>query len=384
MRSRSIMVEAATPTAAEQDPVGLEEWRSLVRGYERRGTTLRTYDATGRALEVHPGDKWLEHRAVMALARSGATETAIARFADYGLADEEDEDIASLGARLAKDLVWLVTGDERIQQTAAAAESYGRVYSRTGGYFPGINMATLWLIAGAREKARDIARRLLVDLESLPFAKGIEAYYRAATVAEARLILGDVGMARAALREAVTAHSDDLGARATTRKQLRHVCQALELDDALLDELSSGRVIHFAGHMSKAPGMPGRFPAESEDEVKAEIAAYLDKADVVFGYGSIACGGDTLFAEALLARGGELNIVLPFRFDEFLDTSVHNGGPGWEERVQYCLDHAATVTFATEDSYLGDNTLFGLSRTRFPWTQNWLNRSVQGGPEHDR
>ena len=27
---------------------------------------------------------------------------------------------------------------------------------------------------------------------------------------------------------------------------------------------------------------------------------------------------------------------------------------------------------------------YGLSRTRFPWTQNWLNRSVQGGPEHDR
>ena len=27
---------------------------------------------------------------------------------------------------------------------------------------------------------------------------------------------------------------------------------------------------------------------------------------------------------------------------------------------------------------------FVVSRTRFPWTQNWLNRSVQGGPEHDR
>ena len=26
----------------------------------------------------------------------------------------------------------------------------------------------------------------------------------------------------------------------------------------------------------------------------------------------------------------------------------------------------------------------GVNRTRFPWTQNWLNRSVQGGPEHDR
>ena len=28
--------------------------------------------------------------------------------------------------------------------------------------------------------------------------------------------------------------------------------------------------------------------------------------------------------------------------------------------------------------------LLSVSRTRFPWTQNWLNRSVQGGPEHDR
>ena len=27
---------------------------------------------------------------------------------------------------------------------------------------------------------------------------------------------------------------------------------------------------------------------------------------------------------------------------------------------------------------------FSMSRTRFPWTQNWLNRSVQGGPEYDR
>ena len=37
---------------------------------------------------------------------------------------------------------------------------------------------------------------------------------------------------------------------------------------------------------------------------------------------------------------------------------------------------------------LDEMTLFDwhgrLSRTRFPWTQNWLNRSVQGGPEHDR
>ena len=31
-----------------------------------------------------------------------------------------------------------------------------------------------------------------------------------------------------------------------------------------------------------------------------------------------------------------------------------------------------------------DKKDYPVSRTRFPWTQNWLNRSVQGGPEHDR
>ena len=36
---------------------------------------------------------------------------------------------------------------------------------------------------------------------------------------------------------------------------------------------------------------------------------------------------------------------------------------------------------ATAQNY---ESLLEVSRTRFPWTQNWLNRSVQGGPEHDR
>ena len=40
------------------------------------------------------------------------------------------------------------------------------------------------------------------------------------------------------------------------------------------------------------------------------------------------------------------------------------------------------VTFPV--SGYGPISCFRMSRTRFPWTQNWLNRSVQGGPEHDR
>ncbi len=348
-----------TTPASEQTPASLDEWRALVRGFETRGMMLRAYDAAARALEEYTGDKWLQHRAVLALARSGATETAVARYAKFGLAEYQDDvEIGSLGARLEKDLVWLAQGAERTRRAHDAAEAYGRVYARTGTYFPGINTATMRLIAGERDAANDIARRLLGDLESLPAAEGVEAYYRAATAAEARLILGEVDAARAALRRAVAAHGDDLAARATTRKQLRHICRALNLDDALLDELAAGRVVHFTGHMIAAPGAPGRFPAEGEAEAVAAIAERLDELDARFGYGSIACGADTLFAEALLARGAELNLVLPFAVDEFLDTSVRRGGPGWEDRARECLARAATVTYATEDHYLGDDELF--------------------------
>ena len=71
-----------TPPVSEHTPTTLDDWRALVRGFETRGMMLRAYDAALRGLDSHPAGKWLAHRAVMALARSGATETALARYAE--------------------------------------------------------------------------------------------------------------------------------------------------------------------------------------------------------------------------------------------------------------------------------------------------------------
>ena len=67
-----------TPPSSDQPPASLDDWCALVRGFETRGMMLRAYDAALRGLDSHPG----AHRAVMALARSGATETALARYAE--------------------------------------------------------------------------------------------------------------------------------------------------------------------------------------------------------------------------------------------------------------------------------------------------------------
>jgi len=64
-----------------------------VRREERRGEPLAAFDLAERGLAEHPDSGQLKHRAVLALARSGATEEAARRFLEYGLADSEDEDI---------------------------------------------------------------------------------------------------------------------------------------------------------------------------------------------------------------------------------------------------------------------------------------------------
>ena len=54
------------------------------------------------------------------------------------------------------------------------------------------------------------------------------------------------------------------------------------------------------------------------------------------------------------------------------------------EAVRHAVgdDLVIQVTSESGGRYAADEQM--VSRTRFPWTQNWLNRSVQGGPEHDR
>lgn len=335
-----------------------EEWLRETRELERRGEFLRAYDVATRGLAEHPDDVWLRYRAVLVLARAGATRLAAQRYEEYGLATEGHEDIAALRARLAKDLALAEEGPRRARLAAHAADGYEGVYARTHGYFPGINAATMRLVGGEVDRAQALARRILVEIEGPGSAAGEDTYYRLATRAEAQLILDRGAAARASLAEARAAAGADFAALATTRKQLKVVCEARGVDARLLDVLAPPRVIYYCGHMIAAPGMDGRFRADAEDAVAAVIRSHLDREDVGFGYGALGAGADILFAEALIAREAELHVVLPFRRDEFIDTSVRPAGERWVSRFARCLAAARSVRYSTEDSYLGDADLF--------------------------
>jgi class 3 adenylate cyclase len=350
----------------------IEEWRDNIRHAIGRSELLEAYDLAERALAEYPDDPHLRWAAVLVLARSGATRQARDRYNRFKMNEVTNgdhaflTDLASLDARIAKDEALQENGHRRKTMLQRAADLYEAIFRRSGDYYPGVNAASLALLCGDPSRAESLAREVLkVCGDQTPTSR--EEYYVRASQAEAHLVLGEVEAARTALRAAANSSDRDFSAVATTRRQLRRVCEARRIKTEVLDTLLNPAVIHYAGHLIGA-----RFPQSRESDVAGQIEAALKNHNVGFGYGSLASGADILFAEALVDRGAELNITLPFELEEFKRVSVAPAGEQWLVRFDTCLKQAKRITFATTDQYLRDNTLFayasriamGLARLR--------------------
>ena len=114
-----------------------------------QGDLARAYDLCLAAAARHPDDGWFKHRAVLCLVRSGALERAELDFRRFRLAEaSHDEDSLALGARLRKSMALEARADQVQTLARVAAGQYDRIFAQTGGHYPGINAATLYLLAG--------------------------------------------------------------------------------------------------------------------------------------------------------------------------------------------------------------------------------------------
>ena len=318
-----------------------------------RGDLIAAYDIASSAIAEGDDCGAVRHRQVLALARMGDTERAMELFTAYGLDRSDDPHERAAGARLLKDrALALPEGEARQEALRQAHGAYLAIYRDSGDSFPGINAATLALLAGEAAQARSLAERLLAD----PAVAAGEDYFGAATRAEALLLLGRVGEAAESLRGVAAAGSADHGARATTRRQLAMIAATLGLAEAetseLLAPLEPPRVAHFCGHMFEAD-------AGAEGRLRVAVERVLEAERIGFVYGALACGADLVAAEAALAKGIELHAVLPFAEEDFLEQSVKPGGGSWLERYRACRDAAASVIVASAMEYFGDPAQFG-------------------------
>lgn len=136
------------------------------------------------------------------------------------------------------------------------------------------------------------------------------------------------------------------------------------------------RVLLFSGHMLDAPGRAvPRFPPAMEAAARKAIAMQLD--DLQAGPGDLAvcggaCGGDLLFAEAVLARGLRLEVYLPFDAETFALGSVDFAGRHWRTRYEAVLTAARVHLMSAERAPLPPG------QDPYEATNLWMLEAAQG------
>ncbi len=146
-----------------------------------------------------------------------------------------------------------------------------------------------------------------------------------------------------------------------TRSQARLLLEYITGEPHQLDHcFVLPRIAVFSGHMFDRPERKvPRFPFDREPRVREEVGRLLNQLNAQVGFSSLACGGDLIFAESLLARGGEINIVLPFRKDEFKRASVDIlPGTNLGERFERVLQNAANIFVLNEAGDPNDAAAF--------------------------
>jgi adenylate cyclase len=286
---------------------------------------------------------------VLALARAGAARLALERFGERLAGASLDvlpadmaRDITALEARCLKDLALESAAPARPGALIKAADAYEAVYRRFGGYYPLINAATLFLLAGEPAKAEKLARQTLQEVADS------KDYWGLATKAEALLVLGK-GPEAAPVLSAASALGVPPSSLASTKKQLLAVCAARGLAPPLLEALRIPSVIYYCGQETLSDQDALRLPQQ--------IAAQLSRLNAGFAFGSLASGGDILLAEAVLQAGLELHVVLPYRAEDFVRSSV---APGWEMRFAACMARARTVSYVIDNDVLAHPCVYAL------------------------
>lgn len=364
---------AREPTEWSRSP---EIYRALSERILAHGEPLLAYDVIREGLGIWANDVRLRQLGGLALARSGATERANTVLEKLRSDGETDEETLGMLGRTFKDLAGsAATDNEREKFLKRSAEAYSEAYQITGGYWTGINAATMSLLTGEEDRGCDLARRVREQcLKKTQDGNG-DSYWELAALGEAALICRDWSQAEEWYARAAEIGKNRFGDIQSSRRNAHLILKYWGRDPGGIDKhLRVPSVIAFAGHMIDRPDRKTpRFPAELEKAIADKIRQKIEKLKPGFGFSSAACGSDILFLEAMLDRGAEISIVLAYNEDEFVRDSVDFiPNSNWRARFDRVMARAARVITASNQrleiggiSYEFCNQLFlGLATIR--------------------
>jgi class 3 adenylate cyclase/tetratricopeptide (TPR) repeat protein len=341
-------------------------WARSAEVYQRLGSRLiklgemlLAYDVISEGLKPWPGDLRLRQLQAHALTRLGATERANALLRALYDEGQRDEETVGMLARTHKDL-WQQAADPaaRERQLQLSYKFYEEAYRLSGGYWTGINAATIALLSGRRDHARALAaevRELCLAELAREEGAGGDRYWTLATLGEAALVSEDWPEAARRYDEAVADAPRQLGELTSTRRNARLIIEHLGGDPAFVERhLPVPRVVVFAGR----DACDWQVPAETETSVKQMIFERLNELRAGVGYTVVPTPCDAAFLEAMLETGGETHAVLPCRLDELLkaehgegvDDAAPDSRAGASARYESILARVTSVVAASEQN----------------------------------
>ncbi len=285
---------------------------------------------------------------VIALNRLGQSQTAIKIILEKVRQGIKDSETLGLLGRTYKDL-YKQTGDRKYLKKSA--ESYFKGYFLNKEYYPAINAAGLFLLLNQKSKAAKIAREV-IDQIGKP-----TDYWSTSTLGEANLILGQHEIAFDYFKQAIINNPKQFGKFQSTYAQLQFFSKAVKIPEKILTQFPKPNLAIFSGHMIDAPDRKDpRFPPEIEAQVREKLQAQIEALDIDIGFTSLASGGDILFVELLKQRNAKIKAYLPFRKEDFIDTSILFAGHGWINRFENCYN--CSPKHLTTEPYLDTPELF--------------------------
>jgi len=344
--------------------VNPEPYRLLGERILKLGEPLVAYDVVAEGMKSFPQDLRLRQLLALALARSGAAGPANHVLEHLYQDGYRDEETLGLLARTHKDLA----GEEEdvskaTQHLRRAYEFYSQGHETSGGYWSGINAATLAFLLGERDSAAALARP--VGDQCRERLRGVaeanrERYWLVSTLGQAALLVGDWPEAEDWYRQAVELGRGDWGSLQSTRHTARLLmqCVAPGEDGGRIERLFRfPSVVVFAGHMvDQDDRTVPRFPSRLEPMVKDAIRQRLRKLNAGFGYASGACGSDILFHEVMAEMKGESYVILPYEKERFIKDSVEIvGGGDWGKRLEKVIAQAIETQEVSRQSQRGND-----------------------------
>ncbi len=257
-------------------------------------------------------------------------------------------------------------------------------YERGHSIFDGIRAAILCWISTDKETARQLAEKILQQSSQQDISlikKNLCQYYL--TQALAQLILTQGNEAITSCQQAMLNLQGKHARIVNMRKILTlMVTQALIVPSEILTILQAPVIVLFAGQaIDQAENELPCFPSYLETPLAHILAQKLEEIHAEIAYCSAACGSDLLFIETMLDRGAEVNIILPFAEEDFLNARIRYAGNHWERRFKNALKLANQVIWSTHDPYLNDDELFRYNNLLIEGNARLRAESLQTQPQ---